>query len=152
MYLGFVYLNPNTGKLAQGINAICKKYLPGNLKANSFCKHNRMLLSAFSKKYKYYRKDEGPGVYNIDCKDCSKCYIGETGRKLDMRIKEHSRLAENSALSAHVNGTKHQMDFENAKVLFGEANPVKRKILESLCLKHYAHFENNTGWDLLIYK
>ena len=132
---------------AQWINAICKKYLPGSLKVNYFFKHTGTLLSAFSKQYKYNRKYEGPGVYKIDCKDCYNCYIGETGRKLDIRIREHSRLAEKSALSAHVSGTEHEMDFGNAKVLFGEANPVKRKIFGSLCLKHYAHFENNTGCD-----
>lgn len=28
-------------------------------------------------------------VYEIPCKDCSKVYIGETGRSLTERVKEH---------------------------------------------------------------
>ena len=28
-------------------------------------------------------------VYEIKCGDCEKCYIGETGRNPDKRVKEH---------------------------------------------------------------
>ena len=45
-------------------------------------------------------------VYNIPCMDCSSCYIGQTGRKLGIRIKEHKRAVQTadfvtSALSEH---------------------------------------------------
>ena len=28
-------------------------------------------------------------VYKVKCKDCGKLYIGETGRMLKLRLKEH---------------------------------------------------------------
>ena len=31
------------------------------------------------------------GVYSIPCNDCNKSYIGETGRDLKIRIKEHKK-------------------------------------------------------------
>ncbi|CAN7951170.1 unnamed protein product, partial [Ixodes pacificus] len=30
-------------------------------------------------------------VYKVNCQDCDKCYIGETGRKQSTRLKEHRR-------------------------------------------------------------
>ena len=30
-------------------------------------------------------------VYKINCKDCSTSYVGRTGRRLNVRIKEHAQ-------------------------------------------------------------
>ena len=32
-------------------------------------------------------------VYKVNCKDCDKYYIGETGRTIEMRMKEHKQGA-----------------------------------------------------------
>ena len=50
-------------------------------------------------------------VYKIPC-ECGKVYIGETGRAMHERIKEHDRdirfvLKQNSAVSEHANETGH---------------------------------------------
>ena len=87
-------------------------------------------------------------VYKIGCKNCARSYIGETGRSVRVRLKEHERLIENSALTQHVRDFSHEMDFQNAQILFRENNVYKRKFLEALCLKKYSHFENNTGYLL----
>ena len=34
-------------------------------------------------------------VYKVHCNDCEKCYIGETGRMVKTRMKEHKQDAEN---------------------------------------------------------
>ena len=34
--------------------------------------------------------EPGEGVYSIDCKHCEPKYIGETKRKLAVRVKEHN--------------------------------------------------------------
>ena len=51
------------------------------------------------------------GVYQIDCNDCDKIYIGQTKRNLKTRIKEHFRNIkykhlEKSAVTTHhlING------------------------------------------------
>jgi len=33
-------------------------------------------------------------MYKIPCVSCEKCYIGETGRKFDTRLKEHKTEVE----------------------------------------------------------
>ena len=30
-------------------------------------------------------------VYKINCKDCNASYVGQTGRRLNVRIKEHTK-------------------------------------------------------------
>ena len=40
------------------------------------------------------KTDPKEGVYTIDCKGCDKKYIGETKRKLKVRVKEHRSEAE----------------------------------------------------------
>ena len=36
------------------------------------------------------KTDPKEGVYTIDCAGCSKKYVGETKRKLKVRVKEHT--------------------------------------------------------------
>ena len=68
-------------------------------------------------------------------------YIGETGRKLDIRLKEHKKGGENiddtksSGLSSHKKNTGHNIDWKNTKVLFKEQNHIKRKFKEGLEIK-----------------
>lgn len=58
------------------------------------------------------------GVYKIDC-SCGKSYIGETGRSLQTRLKEHGADIRNersrtSALAEHSSKTKHHVCLERA--------------------------------------
>ena len=60
-------------------------------------------------------------VYGIECKICRKTvYVGETGRELRDRIKEHLRgikLKRDTALSHHFNGNNHSINDMNVTVL-----------------------------------
>ena len=51
------------------------------------------------------KKSEDVGVYVIGCRDCDKCYIGESGRSTEQRKKEHIAACRNgnvySALARH---------------------------------------------------
>ena len=38
---------------------------------------------------------EKSGVYSLRCKDCPATYIGQTGRKLSIRISEHKKALDN---------------------------------------------------------
>ena len=54
------------------------------------------------------------GIYQINCKDCKKIYIGKTNIDLETRVKEHFRNIKNgeiekSAVAAHVWKEKHAM-------------------------------------------
>ena len=61
-------------------------------------------------------------VYKIPCSDCSKLCIGQTGRTLAQRVKEHQRAVRtfdvnNSALAEHVISTNHRIDWDNTTVI-----------------------------------
>ena len=82
------------------------------------------------------------GVYEIPCGDCSKKYIGETGRDLQKdRIKEHQNDIRNrkveSGVAQHANIQNHEFKFKDAKIIFPCSRPQKRKIIESALIQHY---------------
>ena len=78
-------------------------------------------------------------VYKVTCNDCDKFYIGETGRKLNIRLNEHKRDAKNktgnmSGLSQHITNYQHTADWENVKNLHKDTNFIKRKFKEALAI------------------
>ena len=79
------------------------------------------------------------GVYKIPCGDCPKFYIGETGRDLSVRIKEHVKDIEHnkpeSGVVTHVNATGHYFDFAGANIIFPSNNLQKRHLVESALIK-----------------
>ena len=75
-------------------------------------------------------------VYQIPCKNCERVYIGETGRPLGARVKEHRKevdsitgiftraekiraasICNKSAITDHVCNENHVTDWANAKVI-----------------------------------
>ncbi|MCG8430888.1 MAG: GIY-YIG nuclease family protein [Candidatus Omnitrophica bacterium] len=79
-------------------------------------------------------------VYKINC-SCSKSYVGETGRPLDVRIKEHlasvKKCDQRSALSQHLLGhSNHKILWDNVQKLSINNNDMdKRKLLEAVYIK-----------------
>jgi hypothetical protein len=74
-------------------------------------------------------------VYNIPC-DCGRCYIGETSRLLEVRIKEQNYnltqgLLEKSELAQYAYEEGHKICWNEAKVLQVEPNTTYRKYKES---------------------
>ena len=76
-------------------------------------------LSYFSSKIKEFDRDTLTGVYRIPCGDCSQYYIGETGRALALRLKEHQAncriQTQQSAVFDHL-ATGHLWGFDRARV------------------------------------
>ena len=65
-------------------------------------------------------------VYRVPCGSCDMSYIGETGRTLQLRIKEHRRALTNgdpcmSALAGHAINHRHNIAWENVIVV--DADP-----------------------------
>ena len=72
-------------------------------------------------------------VYSIPCSICNEVYIGQTGRRLETRLKEHKaavKLArtEISAVAEHV---WLQIDFQSTAILAQENDCKKRCFMES---------------------
>ena len=87
------------------------------------------------------------GVYSVPCKDCSKCYYGETGRGLDVRLSEHKRACrmghENNMISKHTWVNNHVIDWNNSKVLYKSSSAGKRRVVEGAFICLFDTFDNN---------
>ena len=74
-------------------------------------------------------------VYKIDC-SCGDTYIGETGRTLKVRLKEHKRAVctqlSTNGIAVHVNQTGHDIEWNSAQVLERESKWWKRRYKEAL--------------------
>ena len=86
--------------------------------------------------------DQQGVVYKVKCGECEKFYIGETGRKLRTRLREHEKDASSdkkeeciSGLSKHAMESKHNIVFDNAEILHKERNFQKRKFKEAIAIK-----------------
>lgn len=82
-------------------------------------------------------------VYQIPCLDCSATYVGETKRKLGVRIKEHSAdvrkfrvfpkdMSDCTALCKHMVSNEHRINTDDVKILDRESMGRKRKIKEAI--------------------
>ena len=70
--------------------------------------------------------------------DCDKVCVGETGRTLNVRQKEHKRFdgnTEDSAVAAHAHQEFHDIDWENTVVLDYDGDFFKRKVKEALLIR-----------------
>ena len=94
-------------------------------------------------------------VYKIICKSCDKVYVGETGRKVGTRLKEHQKDVEanqkgaytrstkkesqteihKSAITDLVNQQNHEIDWEGARMIDRESGWKTRTIKESVHIR-----------------
>ena len=98
------------------------------------------LSSVFPKPKDVIQSEDKCGVvYEIPCNDCNFVYIGETGRSLKTRKKEHanavkSNVIKQSALVQHVIDHDHTINWQNTKILKSERNIFKRRFAESFLI------------------
>ena len=111
-----------------------------------------------------YPKDKIKGeektelIYRVPCKNCSSSYVGETGRKFGLSVKEHKKEVDsfttgthpsfqgkgeqcNSqvSLTDHAVEENHVIDWDKAKMVDREAQRQTRWIRKILtCLNRYA--------------
>ena len=78
-------------------------------------------------------------VYNIPCKQCDMVYIGQTGKDLSVRIKQHKYSVrtgqESNALFVHMRDKNHPIDWEKASKIANSKLTVDRNIIESSLIK-----------------
>ena len=86
--------------------------------------------------------DERKGVvYSITCTVCPKVYIGQTGRSLKHRLKEHRRALRNgdvaaSTLAEHALVAGHGIDLSKMEVIDSNPYTATRCMLESWHIQH----------------
>ena len=98
--------------------------------ARIFRKYNIKLAHKPTRTLKYeltHLKDKQPAlnraglVYKLDCNECDAVYVGETGRQVKDRMREHQndivKGKQVSKVYNHVNETGHSFNFDNVSVL-----------------------------------
>ena len=97
-------------------------------------KYNNKLSTKLCKN-KFSNSYNVSGVYKIDCNNCKKFYIGETGRDLNVRMKEHKKdicnVKSHSGVVDHVLKTGHDFNFLNIPIIYPNMN-VSKRYMESL--------------------
>jgi len=106
-------------------------------------------------KDKQEKKEITDCVYKIPCSNCEKTYIGETGRKLGTRLKEHKTEVEattkkpftrsqrlhslseqnKSALTDHGSRNNHTINWSQATILDKESDRSTRWIKEAVHIR-----------------
>ena len=82
-------------------------------------------------------------VYQISCCDCDAVYIGETGRSITTRGREHVDAVKNldvkkSALCQHVVNKDHVIDWGNVEILKRESHWHRRRVAEGFLINQKA--------------
>ena len=78
-------------------------------------------------------------VYQISCCDCDAVYIGETGRSITTRKREHVDAVKNldvkkSALCQYVVNKDHVIDWGNVEILKRESHWHRRRVAEGFLI------------------
>ncbi len=92
-------------------------------------------------------------VYEIPCMDCSMVYVGETGRTLDKRLKEHQyavkRHDEKNGIAVHAWNSNHKVNWLEAKVKERVENYTRRRITEAVVIQSLPSTSNlDNGLEL----
>ncbi|BHF71415.1 hypothetical protein SprV_0401447300 [Sparganum proliferum] len=74
-------------------------------------------------------------VYQIPCRDCSRRYTGQTGRRLSSRITEHKRAVRRgdplSKVVTHNLEEGHEFKFASIRIMARASNKTWRELLET---------------------
>ena len=144
LYFGIEYMGNETPRFLRRIGAIFRKLLPPDKELKFYYRNSTKLIHRFSRTYKDVVQSSMGVVYRIECGTCGKSYVGETGRRLSVRVSEHERSAVKSDCTMHSHVAQgHKMDFENPKILFAEKNFAKRKLAESFFMEKFVLIDGN---------
>ena len=92
-------------------------------------------------------------VYRIPC-ECGKVYIGETGRPMQDRIKEHDRdirlaRTETSAVSEHAHNTGHKPLWNEVKFIDRDPYYYTRRVKEAIHIRlHPGNINRDSGIEI----
>ena len=77
-----------------------------------------------------------PAVYQVECPECPRTYIGETGRTLATRMKDHLNLRNPlTAVGEHCAHEHHNITKDSVRALAREDSWLKRKVREAIEIK-----------------
>jgi hypothetical protein len=108
-----------------------------------------MKLSSLLRPVKDHPGLRTPGVYRIPC-ECGRVYIGQTGRSVDIRIKEHQRHIrlnhpDKSAVAEHSIDQGHRIQFHDASNLATKIRYMGRIVREAIETELHPYNINREG-------
>ena len=134
---------PYTEKFSNNISRLLRKFdinIVHNIpyKLNKYIKKGKDNLKNMNQK---------GVVYQINCNDCAKNYVGQTGRLLSTRVNEHrnninhnkkyhSVITNHKINSKKDNEKMHEFNWEKAKILHRDNNTKNREFVEMLYIKN----------------
>ena len=90
-------------------------------------------------------------IYQIPC-SCGEVYIGETGKTINERVKEHKRsvcrMDTNNSIAVHVMNTSHDIAWDQATIITQETHRLKRKIKEAMLIQKTPCINMDSGLHL----
>ena len=103
-----------------------------------------------NKEEKNHPSEENSVVYEIPCKGCYKTYVGETGRGLDIRLKEHRSDVKfhrvSNAIVLHIEKCNHLPDWDRTRILEKNVKKQTRKTLEAAHIISRNTFNSRSGF------
>jgi hypothetical protein len=108
-----------------------------------------MKLSSLLRPVKDHLGLRTPGVYRIPC-ECGRVYIGQTGRSVDIRVKEHQRHIrvehpDKSAVAEHCINQGHRIQFHDASILATKTRYMDRIVREAIEIEFHPYNINREG-------
>ena len=145
------YKGQSGNRLIRKLKHIVENNTPPEVKT-CFTYNTQKLASRFHTK-DITRKEHRHGlVYKVTCghDGCGEFYIGETGRRLQERIRDHNARDKSSSLCKHALETGHPpVNIEQFLVLNdGLNNYKKRKLSEALFIKEQKPTLNEQGQSI----
>ena len=75
----------------KGLSETFARILKSHSIATANCSHRTLRNFVVYPKDKVKDEEKTDLIYRVPCKNCSSSYVGETGRKFGLRIKEHKK-------------------------------------------------------------
>ena len=132
--------------------AVCRVLAPLGLKV-SFRPNTTLKQLLVRPKDRNPTEELAGVVYQVPCANCPASYVGQTGRCLGKRMKEHRKAVEpgdctNSALAEHAWSHHHPVDWDKVRVLEQQSRLYHRLTLESIHIRSHPHILNRNNGTL----
>ena len=139
----------------KGLSEAFARILKSHGIAKASCFHQTLRNFVVHPKDKVRDEEKTKLIYRVPFKNCCSWYVGETGRKFGLRVKEHkkevdsftvgtqtraskareSSVTHKSAITDHAMEENHVIDWDKANVVDREAQLQTRWIKEALCIR-----------------